>query len=256
MIEPVTMIVDTPLWKVMAGVTNPSGTREQEQRRLRGCWLQAAVRHANITAKITNGLMASLKSSDDNLRGLEQQGPPFLPLHVAASQGMTDAGRVVLERARNRQSSQLNDAVNMPDATLGCTPLHWAAMMNRVDFMLFLLDHGADVDSRDFAGRTPLFSCAAFGGVEAAALLLGRNADENAKDSRGLTPLHAAAAGGHLEVADELISAGADVRRQAFVGSMPRHVAEREGHASMVELLANAARSFERGGFFESVSET
>ncbi|CAN0055167.1 unnamed protein product [Ectocarpus sp. 4 AP-2014] len=245
MIEPVTMIVDTPAWGVTAGVTNPSGTHEQEQRRLRGRWLQAAARHANITAKMTNGLVPSLKSSDDNLRGLEQQGPSFLPLHVAASQGMTDSGRVVLERARNHQSSQLDDVVNMPDATLGCTPLHWAAMMNRVDFMLLLLDHGADVDSRDFAGRTPLFSCAAFGGVEAAALLLGRNADENAKDSRGLTPLHAAAAGGHLEVADELISAGADVRRQAFVGSMPRHVAEREGHASMVELLANAARSLE-----------
>ncbi|CBN77591.1 expressed unknown protein [Ectocarpus siliculosus] len=247
MIEPVTMIVDTPVWGVTAGVMNPTGTHEQEQQRLRGCWLQAAARHANITAKITNALVIRLESSDDNLRGLEQQGPPFLPLHVAASQGMTDAGRVVLERARNHQSSQLNDVVNMPDATLGCTPLHWAAMLNRVDFMLLLLDHGADVDSRDFAGRTPLFCCAAFGGVEAAALLLERNADENAKDSRGLTPLHAAAAGGHLEVADELISAGADVRRQAFVGSMPRHVAEREGHASMVELLVNAARSLEGG---------
>lgn len=94
MIEPVTMIVDTPAWRVMAGVMNPLGNHEQEQQRLRGCWLQAAARHANITAKITN---------DDNLRGLEQQGPPLLPLHVAASQGMTDAGRVVLERARNHQ---------------------------------------------------------------------------------------------------------------------------------------------------------
>ncbi|CAM9863680.1 unnamed protein product [Ectocarpus fasciculatus] len=246
MIEPVTMIVDTPAWGVTAGVMNPSGGHEQEQQRLRGCWLQAAAKHANITAKITNGgFVASLDSPGGLIRGLKQQGPPFLPLHVAASQGMTDAGRVVLERARSHKSSQLNDMVNVPDATLGCTPLHWAAMTNRVDFMVLLLDHGADVDSRDFAGRTPLFSCAAFGGVEAAALLLERNADENAKDSRGQTPLHAAAAGGHLEVADELISAGADVRRQAFVGSMPRHVAEREGHASMVELLVNAARSLE-----------
>ncbi|CAB1109079.1 unnamed protein product [Ectocarpus sp. CCAP 1310/34] len=60
MIEPVTMIVDTPAWGVTAGVMNPSGTHEheQEQQRHRRCWLQAAARHANVTAKITNGLVA------------------------------------------------------------------------------------------------------------------------------------------------------------------------------------------------------
>lgn len=101
MIEPVAMIVDTPAWGSTAGVMNPTGAHEQEQQRLRGWWLQAAARHANITANIANGQVASLESPGGN--GREQQVPPFLPLHVAASQGMTDAGRVVLERARNHQ---------------------------------------------------------------------------------------------------------------------------------------------------------
>lgn len=77
--------------------------------------------------------------------------------------------------------------VNTPDAAMGCTPLHWAAITNRVDFMRMLLDHGAEVDSRDHEGRTPLFSCAAFGAIDAASLLLERQADHHRTDRRGMT---------------------------------------------------------------------
>lgn len=86
--------------------------------------------------------------------------------------------------ARQKAQREFTD-VNMPDGGLGCAPLHWAAIANRVDFMRLLLDHGAKVDSRDNAGRTPLLACCAFGAVDAALLLLERNADENAEDSRG-----------------------------------------------------------------------
>lgn len=75
--------------------------------------------------------------------------------------------------------------VNTPDAELGCSPLHWASVTNRVDFMLLLLAHGADVNARDSAGRTPLYACAAFGAVEATALLLEHGADIDAEDFRG-----------------------------------------------------------------------
>ncbi|CAM9095900.1 unnamed protein product, partial [Hapterophycus canaliculatus] len=78
--------------------------------------------------------------------------------------------------------------INAPDVALGCTALHWAAITNRVDFIRLLLDNGANVESRDHAGRTPLLSCCAFGAVDAAVLLLQRNADRNAEDARGNGP--------------------------------------------------------------------
>lgn len=78
------------------------------------------------------------------------------------------------------------DVVDMQDAALGWTPLHWASVTNRLDFMLLLLDAGACVDSRDLAGRTPLYACAAFGAVDAAAVLLQAGAAVDGPDFRGM----------------------------------------------------------------------
>lgn len=76
--------------------------------------------------------------------------------------------------------------INVPDAALGCTPLHWASVTNRLDFMLLLLEAGARVDSRDYAGRTPLYASAAFGAVDAVELLLERGAAVDSPDLRGM----------------------------------------------------------------------
>lgn len=78
------------------------------------------------------------------------------------------------------------DVVNMRDAALGWTPLHWASVTNRLDFMFLLLDAGACVDARDLAGRTPLYACAAFGAVDAAAVLLQGGAAVDGPDFRGV----------------------------------------------------------------------
>jgi len=45
--------------------------------------------------------------------------------------------------------------VNAPDPN-GKTPLHWAAELNRAEFVELLVDAGADVNRRDHSGRTPL----------------------------------------------------------------------------------------------------
>lgn len=75
--------------------------------------------------------------------------------------------------------------INTPDA-FDRTPLHWAAMTDRVDFVRALLDIGADADMRDLAGRTPLFSAAAFGADRTVRVLLERGADKHGVDKRGV----------------------------------------------------------------------
>lgn len=37
------------------------------------------------------------------------------------------------------------------------TGLHWAAKRGHLDIVRILLQHGADVDSKDIIGRTPLY---------------------------------------------------------------------------------------------------
>lgn len=150
------------------------------------------------------------------------------PLHVAASQGILRLGSALL-------AAKPGDA-SVPDSW-GRSPLHWAAMTDRRDFMQMLLDKGAEVDARDHQDRTPLFSACAFGVPTAARLLLLLGADKDSCCRRGLTPLHGAAAGGHFEIVKILIQAGADTRRRTAVGASPRHVAERQGHMDIVKLL-------------------
>eukprot|EP00752_Nemacystus_decipiens_P010788 g9596.t2 len=238
----VNAILDTPEWRAAAGLPQQSPfvplNELQKDQRYRS-WVRAASKHLRILEAV-RGVADENGTADQD----ESHRLPFHPVHCAASQGMTGAGKLLLQRYNSGSGTKQGalDVVNMPDDALGWTPLHWASVTNRLDFMLLLLEADACVDARDRAGRTPLYACAAFGAVDAAAVLLRRGAAADGPDFRGLTPLHAAAAGNHMEVAEDLVSAGACVRRRSSSGCSPRHVAERQGHASMVELLAAAAR--------------
>lgn len=73
------------------------------------------------------------------------------PLHMASSQGIEKLVRVLLR-------AQTNDS-NVRDGH-GRTPLHWAALTDRVDVMRLLLECGAEINAVDHLNRTPLFLAA------------------------------------------------------------------------------------------------
>jgi ankyrin repeat protein len=54
--------------------------------------------------------------------------------------------------------------------------LHWVAHYGHVDFVLFLVDHGVDVEARDKEGRTPLDCALAQGHVDLARSLVEHGA--------------------------------------------------------------------------------
>jgi peptidoglycan/LPS O-acetylase OafA/YrhL len=79
--------------------------------------------------------------------------------------------------------------VDKGDASLGASPLSWAAMLGETDSAALLLDAGANVKARNPDGSTPLHSAAFFGRANVVPVLLEHGADPNARNQPGQTPL-------------------------------------------------------------------
>lgn len=91
---------------------------------------------------------------------------------------------------------------------------------NGREFIEFLLNHGANVNSRNEYGLTPIFIAALEAKPEIVSLLIDRGADVNAKSKYGFAPLHMV-----LDTESEkiLIDSGADVNARGLSGETPLH---------------------------------
>lgn len=88
-----------------------------------------------------------------------------------------------LERTKSLLESE-PDLVNIKDDE-GFLPLHWAARFNQLDVAEFLLQHGAEVDSRESHEMTSLHIAASSLSEEVAELLIKYGANLNALDNNG-----------------------------------------------------------------------
>ncbi len=118
------------------------------------------------------------------------------------------------------------------------TPLHTAAMMGRMDAVMFLLEKGADVDARNTANQSPLLYAAYTGHAEIVDTFIAHGAEFNYRDTRGYTPIHFAAREGRKAVVELLVSKGVPVDERGYGGKTPLHFAAMRGHAGIVEFLA------------------
>ncbi|MBI2300172.1 MAG: ankyrin repeat domain-containing protein [Armatimonadetes bacterium] len=79
----------------------------------------------------------------------------------------------------------------------GRTPLHAFAAHEDVRGVIWLLEHGADVDARDVEGNTPLHVAAARNaGTKVLQVLVEHGAQVEARNAAGETALDRAGAGG------------------------------------------------------------
>ena len=80
------------------------------------------------------------------------------------------------------------------------TPLHLPAQHGRVEVVHVLLQHGANVGTKDRSGRTALHQAAEYGKVEVVQVLLQHGVDVGTKDGKGRTALQVASDRGHDEI--------------------------------------------------------
>jgi len=121
--------------------------------------------------------------------------------------------------------------------SLGETALHDLVIENHVEAVRFLLELGAEVDSRDAFQATPLIHAAQLGYHNMAALLMEHGADVHARDDEEETALFKAARGGHVEICELLLSAGADVQTQNFMEQTVLEVALPRKFAQIAKIL-------------------
>jgi len=151
------------------------------------------------------------------------------PIHVATAENNTNTIINLLSEGTDIDTAEINQ---------GCAPLHWAAYFNRREAAKFLLEHGADVNVRNYYGMTPLHYAALCGHYDMVVLLLDNKADINAFDCQGLTPLHMASQYGHEKIIKFLLSMGADIGAKTnYRGLTPLHWAAFWGDTESIKAL-------------------
>ncbi len=129
----------------------------------------------------------------------------------------------------------------------GYTLLHDAVVTERLEIVEYLLQQGADVNTKNLKRSTPLHDAAFKGRVELVRFLLAKGADANAQDISNNTPLHEAVAAygvyitnfRYIEVVKLLLSFGAVVNNKNNKGETPLHLASKTHNFEIVKLLAS-----------------
>jgi ankyrin repeat protein len=113
-----------------------------------------------------------------------------------------------------------------------------ATRQNNLEKVRLLLEHGADINSKDEYGQTALMNAAHGGQLELVRLLIEKGADLNTRAKYNLTALMLSLIARHPDVARVLIEAGADVNLRSnrnFYSAL--HLAENAGYHEIIVLL-------------------
>ena len=191
---------------------------------------------------------ALVKLSAQNLSALGTSASSFQQrLQQIPGQSGLDEEAKEIQRYRDlaQNSPDLLNAVSG-----GGTPLESAASKGQLEVAKFLLDHGANVNSRNDRGYTPLHYATGSGSKAMVELFLDRQAEANGENNEGMRPLHLAASRGFLRVMEALLVHGADPNAQMIGGTIeplgkgggydratPLHYAAAGGYLAIVKLL-------------------
>ena len=118
-----------------------------------------------------------------------------------------------------------------------------AAFEGNLSAVIYLLNKGANIESKHVRGATAIYIAAKQGFTDIVKLLIERGANVNSSIIEGDTPLYIAASEGYTEICRLLLNAGAD--KEVIVnGFTPLVVAEYFGHLETTKLLLDNGAKF------------
>ena len=119
----------------------------------------------------------------------------------------------------------------------GASALHELVFNGNNKSIIILLDHGANVDTRNIEGFGPLYHAIKSGNQATITLLLQRGANINAQTINGRTYLHDAIMMRNQAAVALLLQNGADINAQDNLGNSPLRLAIAFEFKEIVELL-------------------
>jgi ankyrin repeat protein len=139
----------------------------------------------------------------------------FLRFHYAVMDGQIPLAIGVAKRF----PVVVNDNSNIRKQT----PLHWAVLKNRLALVVFLCEHGADVNVVDTEGYSALATAVQFNLVPVAHYLVTKGARLDTVDNEGHTLLHWGAYFGHERIVDYLLVQHLASNAVDYAGRTPLH---------------------------------
>ena len=129
------------------------------------------------------------------------------------------------------------------DVDSGATALHCSIYKGNEPLIRILLDNDADKEARDKNGQTALHWAARKGRKTAVRLLLDHGSNHDVKDIVGKTALHWATWNGEEEIVRMLLQVGSEIEAKDNEAETPLHWAAWKGHSAAVRLLLGEGAS-------------
>ena len=191
----------------------------------RGGWYETPLLAALMTEDLD--IASLLLQCGANVNVLDNEG--WSPLHRASFYGRIDIVRFLLDHEHCAD-------VNLPGHK-HFTPLPLACSSADLEISRLLVQHGADVNSRNRNYRTPLMFVTE--NLDIARLLIDNGADINSVNDEGQTALHVGARHNRLQIMKFLLESGADFNICDNDGQTPLDIAMGQGNHNAVDILSS-----------------
>ncbi|MBU2529608.1 MAG: ankyrin repeat domain-containing protein [Elusimicrobia bacterium] len=162
-------------------------------------------------------------------------------LSLSACNLQTDPDTILDVAVRNNDIEKAKKLLDVgvsaePKPKTGWTPLMIAVVRNKPEMADLLLEHGADINTRN-KSQTLLHLVARYGKNDMVEYLLKKGLNTNRRDWLSWTPLMWACLFGKTDIVKTLIDGGADVNAQDVDRNTPLILAAWRGHRDTAMLL-------------------